>query len=378
MSASPSSRVLMLTVLGAGLAAGCGGKSSHYPDPVTTGSGGGAARSGGATGSGGSGTGTGGMGTSSGGATATGGAIAPGEPVPIAAFGAEYLAASCALSARCGAYPDVASCLATNQVGSGVLTLAADVASGRVTYDPVKGAACTASIRNAPCTTTAAVAKQVEPSPCAGAFVGTVAAGQPCFVSGECVAGAACTLTAACSMACCAGTCTAPVATGQSCASAPCMAGQYCRQTGQSTFKCTPKGTAEGAPCDAGDACVAPLFCAPDPGGMTGSCVKSLPATGAACNPFAGCDDDLQEYCNAQGVCAKRVGVGQACLTTTMPAGDNCVWWAYCAGGTCKAFGSAGATCQTDANGVSDCLGGQICQTPGMTCAAAPAAVSCR
>jgi hypothetical protein len=378
MTASPSSKSLTVSALATGiLLLGCGGKSSSYPDAVAPGSGGSSAGSGGrSAGSGGSpGTGTGGMASASGGA---GGMIPPGDPIPIASFGNEYVNASCAAAARCGAYPTLASCLATNQVGGGFLTLQADVAAARVTYDPAKAATCLAAVRNGPCTVTASVAESANASACDGVFGGTVAVGGACFISGECAGTSICIPPAACATACCMGVCTAPVAANASCATAPCVEGTYCRQISTTTFRCTPQAATEGASCDAGDACKPPLFCALDAGGMTASCMKSLPGSGAACDPFTGCDDELQDYCNAQKVCSKRVAVGQACTVATETTPDNCVWYAYCDAGVCKAFGAPGAACLSDAEGNSNCLGAQTCAAPGMTCAAPPAPMSCR
>lgn len=374
MTASLSLKGLTLSALTAGiLVLGCGGKSSSYPDAVAPGSGGSSTGSGGSTAAG-----SGGMTSSSGGAGGTGGMIPAGDPVPIASFGNEYIAASCAAAARCGAYPDLASCLATNRVASGFLTLQADVAMARVTYDAAKAATCLAAIRTGPCTVTASVAEGANTSPCDGVFVGTVAVGGSCFISGECAGTSICIPSAACTTACCMGTCTAPVAAQSSCATAPCVAGTYCRQINNTTFRCTPQSATEGASCDASNACKPPLFCAADAGGLTASCVKSLPGSGAACNPFTGCDDEVQDYCNAQNVCSKRVAVGQPCVAATATAPDNCVWYAYCDAGVCKAFGAPGAACLSDAEGNTNCLGAQVCAAPGMTCAAPPAPTSCR
>lgn len=374
MTASLSLKSLTLSALAAGsLVFGCGGNSSSYPDAATAGSGGRSAGSGGSTA-----VGSGGMTSSSGGAAGTGGMIPAGEPVPIANFGNELIAASCAAAARCGAYPDLASCLATDRVDSGLLTLQANVAASRVTYDPAKAATCLAAIRTGPCTVAASVAQAASSSSCDGVFVGTIAAGGSCFISEECTGTSLCILGAPCTAACCMGTCTAPVASGASCATAPCEGGTYCRQINTTTVRCTPEAATEGAPCDGSNPCKPPLFCAVDAGGMTASCVKSLPASGAACNAFTGCDDQLQDYCNAQNVCAKRVAVGQPCIAATETLPDNCVWYAYCNAGVCKAFGAPGEACLSDAEGNSNCLGSQVCAAPGMTCAAPPAAMSCR
>lgn len=374
MTAPLSPKVLTLFVLGAGLvAAGCGGKSSSYPDAVGTG--GRTAGSGGSTGSG-----TGGATPGTGGAVATGGAggaIAPGEPIPIASFAAEYLAASCAVSARCGFYPDVATCMATNTVSGGLLTLAADVAASTVTYDPAKAAACVASIRNGACGITAIVAAEVSPSPCAGVFTGKTAAGGACFVSGECAGTAACIITTNCTTACCMGTCVAPVAAGGNCANAPCVAGTYCRTTGTAAnpiSRCTAQAATEGAACDAADGCAPPLFCALDPGGQSASCVKSLPATGAGCDPDTGCDD-AQDFCNASKVCARRVAAGQACSATV----NSCAGYAFCSGTTCTSWVAEGGACQSDPDsGANNCMGALLCPAATSVCTKPAAPTSCR
>jgi hypothetical protein len=142
------------------------------------------------------------------------------------------------------------------------------------------------------------------------------------------------------------------------------------------TFKCTPQATAEGASCDAADACAAPLFCARDEGGMTASCVKTLPATGAACTVDSGCNDVFRDYC-AGNVCTKMLAVGQPCTAGTETTPDPCVWYAYCSNGVCKGAGGPGAVCTTAANGADDCQGAQTCSAA-KTCSPPPTASSCR
>jgi hypothetical protein len=154
-----------------------------------------------------------------------------------------------------------------------------------------------------------------------------------------------------------------------------CVDGSYCRAA---TNKCVAQQTTEGTVCDDRNGCRAPLFCVPDATGTIGTCGRALPQTGAACDPNIGCDD-FNEYCTASRVCAKLVAVGQPCIAATATAPDNCVNYAYCTGGVCKAFGTAGAVCvrgTTDQE--SDCLGDLICPAGTLVCTAPPAAMSCR
>jgi hypothetical protein len=362
-------------------AIGCGGGGSQaYPDVVGTGGRGASdAGSGDGAGSGGRAN-TGGVGNGMGGAGVPDGSVATdggGVPIAIPDYGAQLIAANCAFYSRCGLFPTAVSCQASINVGTGFVTLQADVASGRVLYDAAQAGACADSIRNAPCGIAAQAAANALPSPCAAVFTGTVAPGAVCFTSDECSGASVCVLAAACPAGCCAGTCVAPVAAGGNCAGAPCPTGTYCRATSTATtttFRCTPQATSLGAVCDAADGCVPPLFCVPD-GSGTGTCARSLPATGGACDQNAGCDDS-HDYCDASGICVKLVDVGLPCTTTPF---DNCTFYSDCVAGICKARGGAGAACVSDlTTGASDCLGSLLCPSPGMTCTAPPAAVSCR
>jgi hypothetical protein len=378
-----SKSLVLFVATGIGIVGCGGGGGSGYPDAVAssggssaldagTGSGGGVG-----TGSGGTTAGTGGStatGTGGSSATGTGGSVAPGAPVAIADFPKSYLSATCAFYARCGIFPDAATCEATNWVTAGLLTLQADVAAARITYSAAQAGACVDSIRSTPCTTVEQVAAAAAPSPCTGVFAGTVAAGGTCYVGGECAGSGTCVSAATCTAACCAGTCAAPAASGGSCAFATCPTGMYCRA---SNMLCTPRATTQGSVCDASDGCAPPLLCIPDATGA-GTCGKTLPATGGACNANAGCNDAFHDYCTAAGACAKLVAVGQACTAGTATTSDSCVYYAYCSGGTCKAFGTAGATCVSDpTSGASDCLGSLTCPAS-LKCTPPPAATSCR
>jgi hypothetical protein len=358
-------------------AVGCGGGgSTAYPDAVGIGTGGVGAPDGGVGGR----SNTGGVGNGTGGGVGTGGSVATdggGIPVAIGDYGSQLIAANCAFYARCGIFPTAALCQTAISVGSGFLTLQADVAAARIVYSATQAGACLEAIRNTPCGIADQFAADAVPSPCTAVFSGTVAPGAACYTGEECVGAGVCVLAAACPAGCCAGTCVAPVAAGGNCAAAPCPTGTYCRGTQTATtmtFRCTPQATALGSVCDAADGCVPPLFCIPD-GTGTGTCERSLPARGAACDPNTGCDDS-HDYCDASGICAKLVDVGSPCTTTPL---DNCIYYADCVAGICKARGAVGAACVLDATtGATGCLGSLMCPSPGMTCTAPPAAVSCR
>ena len=363
---------LLVVTVAAGLGAGCGGGGSKYPDPVGSTGGSTIGGTGGSTVGGTGGT-VGGTGGTVGG---TGGGV-PGGPIPRADYGTAVIQAECTFNARCGLVPDYASCVATSWVAAPTLTLQADTASARADYDPVKAGQCADAIRNAPCTISGLVAQSAQPSPCASVFTGKIAAGAACYANGECAGTASCLLSAACTVACCAGTCIAPTTATGDCASAPCPTGSYCRQTATTTFRCTPRTATDGGVCDNADGCAAPLFCIADASGASGTCGRTLPATGGTCNPASGCDD-AGDYCNASNVCAKLVGVGLPCTAASTTTVDNCVWFAYCSGGVCKQLGAAGAVCVTDSTGaVDDCMGDQVCPAT-KTCTAPPAAMSCR
>jgi hypothetical protein len=311
--------------------------------------------------------GVGGAGGAGGGPAGGGGASGP--PILIADFGAETTKAACEFYARCGLYPDVTTCQAVNPPTAVLVTLQVDSAAGRVDYDASSARACVDSYAKQPCTISGEIALTALPDPCVGVFTGKTPLGEVCYSSSECAGGADCLVEAACTMACCSGTCVAPAIQGGSCATALCPAHTYCRSQ---TMRCTPQTTVEGSLCDSSDGCAPPLFCVPDAAG-NGTCGRVLPATGAACSPVVGCDD-LRDACNSSNVCAKLAGLGQLC--TTNP--DNCVYYGFCNGTVCQALGSMGATCITDpTSGASNCLGAQICAASNMRCAL-PTTTSCR
>ena len=179
--------------------------------------------------------------------------------------------------------------------------------------------------------------------PCAGMWVGTQSAGEPCGFDVEsftCAPGTACVLD----LSLC-GVCTTAVADGESCAGREltCGAESYCDDQGRCAARrragescgvdercvlgtvCTdgtcagPAYSAVGAACDFDTRCPYASRC------LDGTCVATVPL-GAACGPLQPCDSG---WCD-DGVCVPLLAQGETCsdadqCQTGSCGGDACV-----------------------------------------------------
>ena len=110
------------------------------------------------------------------------------DSIPIGDLGAKLLDESCTRAARCGEYPDKATCLASNSRIVDLGQLEADVSAGKVTYDGSKAADCLSAIFARGCTITEQLAP-VSSQACDDTFKGSVATGGTCFSEeGVCLA----------------------------------------------------------------------------------------------------------------------------------------------------------------------------------------------
>ncbi len=341
-------------------AAGCGGSGA-------TGGSGGAGGTTGATG------GNGGIGA--GGSPADGGS-GGGGPIPISQYEPLVLAAGCHNLVLCGSFPDVATCLSSDQVVSHLYdTLAADVVDGKVSYDAVQARACVDEWNSLPCTRTMSLKHPNDP--CDSVFAGTVAVGGACFFDPECAAGGSCQIDYTnCGLSqCCPGSCVEippPAGAGGDCTSAgaTCVTGTTCTPDASGlTATCQPT-PGVGQACAASTvACVYPLYCDP----TSGTC-KAPVDTGEACNPQLkgqDCNEEADLCDPTTSVCTRFPGPGRPCD----PTFGLCLYDAWCdtTTDTCLARPAVGQPCDDRV----PCLGDDRCDPTSSTCVLLPTAGAC-
>ena len=313
-----------------------------------------------------------------GGAGCGSGNAAPGN---IDDFLDRFYAALCTMQVACGDMPDKAACLASVKLDStDILTLKADIASGKVHYDSATAGNCLAYVERlygSECTVTAfAAAGTAGSEACTEAFVGTVADGGACASSFQCASGECTQTDQLClpSRACCAGSCAAtnraPIPAGADCGRSldnlNCETGTVCTAgaAAPTSPKCITPSTVVGTPCIVAYECARPLFCALDVSGA-GTC-QPVAATGAPCNAYIalGVCDNLRDYCPvATGVCTPRGQVGAPCSFLDP---NNCLGYAQCVNSTCIALSRAHDAC--DAASGPGCLGSLECSLQIGTC----------
>jgi hypothetical protein len=283
-------------------------------------------------------------------------------------FCADYAAAYCDFSKRCG--------LSTRDSGTECLTFTeggcvgttASATLGYVTFNPSRAATCLESMQADSC---------VTPLGCVGVFRGAVDTGGACLAPSDCknatdsCVGSGCTKTCRTvgavgeqcrqDLTCDLGlwcdrkttTCklpTPPVNLGERCwQTAECKAGAYCELK---TLTCTVRPAA-------GAACV-PISKSPVP-----PCVESAwcnvnvcetkRAEGVACPDSESCQSNL--YCDV--TCKPRRALGGTCSNA-----GQCVDGLRCTGGVCSPPKSAGQTCSS----TDECSTGLGCDTVLRTC----------
>lgn len=294
-----------------------------------------------------------------------------GGAVPIGQLGNQVLDALCARAARCGEYPDKATCVASNGKLSDMGQVEADVASGKVKYNGGQVASCLSVYDTVGCSITESENLQM-PQACQTVFQGTVATGGACYNDEECVSllcnrGGCGGVTG-----CCAGTCESvpvTVASGGDCGAAgtTCADGTYCKLDSTSTSAtCTPLVAAGQSCTSLFGQCAGGKVCVSATAGGPRTC-GSPPAEGQAC-PEGICDVNADTCDGTTNTCIRKIAVGGAC-----PSGAGCVGYAICDPTTkmCVAQHAAGGACSTP----TDCLGTLVC-TNG-SCVAASAQPVC-
>jgi hypothetical protein len=288
-------------------------------------------------------------------------------------FVQSYRDASCDLLVRCGAMPDVETCLATTQADPNLVQAAAAATFGSLSYDPEVAKVCVDAVKNGSCEA-GSLFPDALTELCDPVFGDRKAEGEPCYAASECE-GVGSFCDGACGASCCEGTCRPPsagAAIGEPCSEeAPCDGDGICAYDEEldATF-CVERAGA-GQDCEPGG-CIDGFSC--DPG--SGKCFQLAPA-GQDCNP----DLDTRvcahigEYCDVEERrCLTRPGVGEPCASTGT-SDQVCAPYAYCAEGTCALRPTEGEACAEQ-----PCLGTLECQDDGagtLSCASRGATQAC-
>lgn len=279
-------------------------------------------------------------------------------PSAVADFATRVIATFCERGVRCGDYADRASCVESNRADYSQLII--DVNAGKTHYDPAAGTACLLGIGAVPGLGSCILTEQLGASPpqaCRDAVRGTIADGEPCVTSEQCISKTcnkgACEFPGICCVGVCNPTVNNPVPVGGACG-APgsyCVAEALC-QNEPAGLTCVAKANADEA-CALLGGCVAGLACVPtDSEPVCGH----VPVEGEPCDSVVpGCDLAV-DFCDpATGACQPRIRVGHSC-----PRGVGCVNYAYCHSMTltCVARGGRGDPC---VGSVGTCLGDLVC-----------------
>ena len=295
-----------------------------------------------------------------------------GGPIPFPQFEPAAVAAICHVEVLCGAFPEEATCLSSEQVQPHLYdTLSVDITAGKVIYDGTNARTCLDAVNAiTSCSrTTFASLEAVDPT-CSAIFTGTVAAGGACFFSQECAGRGTCASTCY-GDACCAGTCASTsVAEGSACSfvGAVCASGTSC--SGGICQVLPGLGAPCGAPNYPND-CVSPFYC----DSHTNTC-KAPVATGGPCRPeFSSydCASPLDMCDTTTSICTRLGPVGGPCSGNSSTIG--CVPYATCdqTTNTCVEVPTVGAACDPN---TPDCLGG-TCDPTTNVCTLTPTAGAC-
>jgi hypothetical protein len=295
-----------------------------------------------------------------------------GPSIALSDLDQELQQARCERFARCGLFPDEASCLRSARFVPDA-SLAAAVAAHKIDFDGQRAKQCVDAIARQSCDASAHDVR-VPPAACTDMLAGRIAGGGGCSFDAECASGT-CTLPDICpTTGCCTGTCRpaqAPAQPGAPCAKArDCVAGAVC---GEDDLCHTPANAGESCnndhDCGDGLGCINPLST------MPGTC-RALPHQGEPC-PYLRCadeglrcDDAHSHQCvpvglpGAPGPDGSECAEGLECELTThmcreyptlgMPCTSRCAADSFCSqsdpsAGTCVAPQADGATCSSDA-----------------------------
>jgi hypothetical protein len=263
--------------------------------------------------------------------------------------------AKCERAARCGLFPDEASCMGFARVVAND-SLAGAIAANKVHYDGGRALLCVDAISKQSCDLTADDS-HIMPVACQQMFVGAIQGGDNCSINEECASGL-CNLPDAQTCpetGCCVGTCKPvqqPAAAGGGCArNIDCNAGLVC---GGDQLCHKPAG--EGGACFLDAECTTGMGCVGASGNGPGAC-HTLPHDGQAC-PYLRCADE-SEHCDQTSHTCQHVGLAGA----PCPVGDECGRGYECTSGQCTAVPTLGMACARQCGGDAWCQPND--QTPG-------------
>ena len=262
-------------------------------------------------------------------------------------FTTDAQAALCAYEVRCGLFVNTTDCDEYFTINTDA-TFQAELAKGLVHYDGNQAETCFNDLRDAPCDQTA-METRAQPSACAAAVTGSVAAGGTCVHNEECQSEKCAKANTAGD--CDSGTCEASEALGKlgdACATRDCDPAFVC----DNTKVCANLYTV-GMPCSLNTDCAYGLACDGDPGFC-----RNAPKLGEAC-PDHLCAE-LGAYCSSTGTCTALGLAGAACSATQL-----CSPYYPCntTTGTCTANPKLGQAC------TGLCSDGSYCDSDTHLCA---------
>lgn len=260
----------------------------------------------------------------------------------------ELQQARCERLARCGIFPDEASCMTFSRIVPDA-SLAGAVAAHKVSYDGERAKQCVDATAKQSCDLTTHDS-HLGLKACSEMYSGTVAGGASCSIDAECASGT-CELPALCpEKECCIGTCRAaqsPGKAGASCAKTrDCVDGLACG----ADKTCHAPGDV-GASCGSDRECGDGLGCVGIVGTSPGTC-RLLPHAGEPC-PYLRCADENVRCDDANTHTCVPFGLpGDPC-----PMGTECAFGIECEAATqrCREFPTLGMPCDSACGGDSFC-----------------------
>ena len=279
----------------------------------------------------------------------------------ISGFADELEDAVCAAQVECRDFLDMNSCLDATVFDLGQLV--AGEAAGRVVFNADQTRDCIDMLARAAGCDYPEVTQDEIDAACDGVFTGTVELGGECFDNEECLGESSCDLPCD-SDQCCSGTCVAdeiaePVAIGEDCSAAECVAGAYCGEAeicvavGNEGEACPNTGSSNGAKYCAGD-----LFCdGYDLGPHT--CVRPA-AEGEECNPtlWRPCGRRDLWCSRTDNTCQIKKEAGETCDFEAFD--KECAGYAPCFYDVCVARPRINQSCDA---AVDTCSGDLVCDS---------------
>jgi hypothetical protein len=284
--------------------------------------------------------------------------------IPLEQLGVAIKQAKCEGLVACALASDQARCLSAVTSWPGLEQLRADVAAGRVAFDPLQAAACVELYRGRGCPVLWFDAA-ARAAGCQQAFRGLVAIGEACYRDGACASGR-CGDRSCGPDGCCGGRCVERplVPLGEDCSAGRCAEDAICFEQVLGPPLCDTRSVA-GEDCWDHADCVDGLYCVGvAPRSFPGTCRAPAPS-GSTCDRTLGVTAcaRLDEWCDpASGKCQPRVALGGSCD----PAQLSCVGLARCdKSGKCVPLAGRDEPCDVlYAVCIGELLCGGTCQLP--------------